>query len=270
MPKFSVYSLGFPGYSIEDVIKISSEIGFDGIDIRVREDGHIYIDSDRKYRRKLLELASSYDIDFYGIYSYLGQNFTTIDMEERDRVIELVEKHLDLAVDLNGIYLRIFSESSDLSEKAFKRYVEVCKTICRLAEDRNIFIGVETHGGLVWNSMQCNRLLREVDSPYLKIVYDVANIYRNGGDPLKEIKNIEMENIIAVQFHDLKKINNKYTTVLLGKGIVPFKNVIEYLRKKGYEKYVVDEYERWWNPKLPDPKIGLPYELNLLKTYFKV
>ncbi|MCD6509771.1 MAG: sugar phosphate isomerase/epimerase [Thermoprotei archaeon] len=268
MVKFSVFTLAFPGYTAEEAIRTAAKIGYDGVDIRVRHDGHIYIDSSKKERKQLLELANSLGIEFFGIYSYLGRRFTTHDSKEREKVLREAIAHLDLAVDLESVYLRIFPGTSERTKENMDRFVSVCKLVCKEAEDRGLYVGIETHGELVWNGDTCNLVLEEVGSDALRIVYDVGNIFRQGCDPLEELRKIDLSKVIAVQFHDFKREDKAWKSVLLGRGDVPHDPVIEYLKEKKYEGFIVDEYEKWWHPELPDPMEGLPYELNYLKRKF--
>ncbi|MCD6563874.1 MAG: sugar phosphate isomerase/epimerase [Thermoproteales archaeon] len=270
MIKISVYTLGFPGYRLEDVIRISAEIGYDGIDIRVREDGHIYIDASKEYRKKILELTNSYDLDIYGIYSYLGERFVSRDQNIREKALEDIKKHLDLTVDLEGIYLRIFPGTSEISDENMRLFTEMLKQACKEAEDRDIYIGIETHGELVVNGDTCNYVLNEVGSEKLKIVFDPANVYLREYNPVKELIKVKLDDVIAVQFHDIKKEGNTRKSVLLGEGDVPFDPIFDYLVEKTYQGYIVDEYEKWWHPELPDPKEGLPIELRYLKEKLKL
>ena len=268
MVKFTVYTLAFPNYSAEEALKAAAKLGYDGVDIRVREDGHIFIDSSKEYRRKLVDLAESLGIKIYGVYTYLGGNFVTRDPNERKRVLEEAIAHLDLAVDLNGTYVRIFAGTKERTEENMRLFIEMCKLVCKEAEDRNLFIGIETHGELVYSGETCNLVLEEVGSEALTIVYDIAGIYLQDLDPLEELKKIDLSKVIAVQFHDFKKEDDKLRAVLLGQGDIPHDPVIEYLKEKGYDGFIVDEYEKWWRPELPDPMEGLRYELKYLKERF--
>ncbi|HDD34021.1 MAG TPA: sugar phosphate isomerase/epimerase, partial [Thermofilaceae archaeon] len=167
--KFSVFTLAFPGYTAEEAVRAAAKIGYDGVDIRVREDGHVYIDISRKDRRRLVELAESLGIEFYGAYSYLGQRFTTPDPGEREKLFREVVAQLDLAMDLGAVYLRLHPGSGERSEENVKRFVDACKFTCREAEDRGLYVGVETHGELVYSGDTCNLLLEEVGSEALVI-----------------------------------------------------------------------------------------------------
>ena len=271
MVKFSVFTLAFPGYTAEEAVRAAARIGYDGVDIRVREDGHVYIDISRKDRRRLVELAESLGIEFYGAYSYLGQRFTTPDPGEREKLFREVVAQLDLAMDLGAVYLRLHPGSGERSEENVKRFVDACKFTCREAEDRGLYVGVETHGELVYSGNTCNLLLEEVGSEALVIVYDIARVFMKGLDPVEELRKVDLGRVIAVQFHDFRRESGGWRITLLGEGEVPHEEVARYLRRKGYEGFVVDEYEKWWHPEeLPDPMEGLPRELAYLKRIFGV
>ena len=270
MVKFTVFTLAFPGYTAEDAIRAVAKLGYDGVDIRVRQDGHIYIDAPKEYRKKLVELANSLGIRIVGVYSYLREEFIASDPGEKEKALKNIIAHLDLAVDLDGVYLRIFAGTKERTEENMRKFIEMCKLACKEAEDRGVFIGIETHGELAYSGDTCNRVLEEVGSEMLTIVYDVANIYRQNLDPLEELKKINLSRVISVQFHDFKKENGTWKPVLLGQGDIPHEPVIEYLKEKNYDGFIVDEYEKWWHPELPDPMEGLPKELSYLKSKFGV
>jgi len=268
--KFTVYTLAFPNYSAEEAIKAAAQLGYDGVDIRVREDGHVFIDAPKEFRKRLVELAESLGIRIYGVYTYLGRNFVVPDPNVRRRALEEARAHLDLAVDLNGAYVRIFAGTKERTERNMKLFIEMCRLVCREAEDRGLLIGIETHGELVYSGDTCNLVLEEVGCDALTIVYDIAHIYMEGLNPLEELKKVDLNKVIAFQFHDFKKEDSKWRAVLLSYGEVPHDPVIEYLRSQGYDKFVVDEYEKWWRPELPDPMVGLKHNLKYLKEKFGV
>jgi sugar phosphate isomerase/epimerase len=266
--KFTVFTLAFPGYTAEGAVEAAARLGFDGVDIRAREDGHIYVDTPSERRRRLVELAESLGVEIASVYSYVGRELASPDPGERRRGLELLSALLDLAVDLGGEYVRVFAGTRERTEENFRRLVESLKLACRGAEDRGVKIGVETHGELAYSGATCRRLLEEVGSSALSIVYDVAGVYREGLDPLSELKSLGVRDVIAVQFHDFKREGGAWKPVLLGEGEVPHKPVVEYLVGAGYSSFAVCEYEKWWHPELPDPIEALPRELAYVKALF--
>lgn len=267
--RYTVFTLAFPGYTAEEAVEAAARLGFDGVDIRAREDGHVYVDSPKDRRRRLVELAESLGIRIVSVYSYISRELVSPDLGERVRGLELLSALLDLAVDLGGEYVRIFAGTRERSEENFRRLVESLKLACKEAEDRGVKVGVETHGELVYSGATCRRLLEEVGSSALAVVYDVAGIYREGLDPLNELAVLDLKDVIAVQFHDLKREGDAWKPTLLGHGEVPHKPVVEYLVSNGYDGFAVCEYEKWWHPELPDPMEALPRELSYVKSLFR-
>lgn len=265
--KFSVFTLAFPGLDAEDAVSASAKIGFDGVDIRTREDGHIYIDTTKQYRRQLLDLAKSLNIGFFGVYSYLGAGMASPENKLARKEIEEMKRHIDLAIDLEATHVRIFDGGRNRTEDSIKRFIERCRIACHAAEDKGILIGIETHGTLAWDGDCCKRIIEEVGSENLKIVFDFANMYHSDLDPVVEAKKIG-DNILSVQFKDFIISNNEMRLVLLGKGEVPISKTINYLKEIKFDGYLVDEYEKWWHPDLPDPLTGLQYDLEYLRRAF--
>lgn len=266
--EISVFTLAFPGFKAEDVVSASARIGFDGVDIRTRQDGHIYIDATKDYRKELLDLAKSHSICFYGIYSYLGEGMASTEDSLMKSELKRLEAHIDLAVDLGATHVRIFDGGNERAEKNLVRFIESCKAGCLRARDKGVYIGIETHGNLAWDGESCRRIISETGSESLKIIFDPANIYCYGLNPIVEAEKIK-EDILSVQFKDFVKLNHKTKYVLLGDGQVPVSEIIDFLKKEKFDGYIVVEYEKWWHPELPDPLVGLRHELSYLKKSFE-
>jgi len=263
--KFSVSTLAFPGYGAEEAIRASASIGFDGVDIRVRQDGHIRIDSTKEERKRLLDLAKSLSIDFYGVYSYVGSGMVSPDPAVRMKEVDLLKAHLDMALDLGANHVRIFSGTKERTPENMMRFIETCKLACKAAQDRGIYIGLETHGELAWDGDSCLYMINNIGSESVRIIFDPAHLFRFGLNPIIEGEKMR-EHILSIQFKDFfigEGDRNRY--VLLGQGEVPNEEFIDFIRKTKFDGFIVEEYEKWWHPELPDPMQGLRHDLNYLK-----
>jgi len=266
--KFSVSTLAFPSLKAEEAVSASAKIGFDGVDIRTKEDGHTYVDAAKDHRRKLLDLVRSLGIDFYGIYSYLGAGMASTEDSLTKSDLRKLKAHIDLAVDLEANHVRIFDGENERAENNMERFIESCKAACLEAIDKGVDIGIETHGNLAWDGESCRRIIEETGSESLKIIFDPVNMYYHGLNPVVEAEKIEQD-ILSVQFKDFIKYNHETRYVLLGDGQAPISQIINFLRKEKFDGYIVVEYEKWWHPELPDPLVGLPHELNYLNRSFE-
>lgn len=269
--KYSVFTLAFPGYDIKQTIPISSEIGLDGIDIRVSDDEHIPVDISKIRRRELLRYAESFGMIFSGIYSYTGRKLVNSDLKVRRKEIDLMKAHVDLALDLKATHVRIFAGTEDRTEENIQRFVDGCREVGEYAQSQGIIIGIESHGELSYNAESCIRLIEDIDLAGVRIIFDPANIQSIGLDPIAEGRKM-WKYIESVQVKDwiLKKaISGEMEAVPLGEGEVDLMGIINLLKEMDYDGWICLEYEKKWHPELPDPKIGLSHDLHFLKTRLK-
>lgn len=269
--KYSVFTLAFPGYDIKQAISISSEIGFDGLDLRVASDEHVPVDVSKKRRRELLEYVKSLSIVFSGIYSYAGRALVDFDPKIRRKEVNLIKAHVDLAVDLEATHLRIFAGTDERTEENIQRFIDSCREIGEYARKRGIIIGIESHGELAYNADSCIRLVRDIDLDNVRIIFDPANMQNIGLSPV--IEGRKMRNYIAyIQVKDwiLKEpVLGRVKAVPLGEGEVNLRDIINLLKETSYRGWICVEYEKKWHPELPDPKIGLLASLKYLKRAFQ-
>jgi sugar phosphate isomerase/epimerase len=107
-----------------------------------------------------------------------------------------------------------------------------------IAEEFDLYLGVEPETANVINTIdKAFNLLKEVNSPHLKIVFDPANIFENESpDEIK--KRIEYgldvlgEHIISTHAKDRDQNGN---VVAAGKGVLPYQNFLQGLKKINYQ-----------------------------------
>ena len=122
--------------------------------------------------------------------------------------------------------------------------------------------------GTSWDGESCRRIIEETGSESLRIIFDPANMFSNGLDPVVEAEKMKWD-MLSVQFKDFIKSNHETKYVLLSHGQVPVFQIINSLKKHKFDGYIVAEYEKWWHPELPNPLVGLRHELNYLKESFR-
>jgi sugar phosphate isomerase/epimerase len=106
------------------------------------------------------------------------------------------------------------------------------KRVAPSAEEAGVTLGIES-----WlNVDEHRRILDAVDSPAVKVYYDVANMHKMGYDIYREIRQLGCENIC--QFHC------KENGFLLGKGNIDFGKVKEAIDEIGYRGWLIIESAR--------------------------
>ncbi|OIN55670.1 hypothetical protein BLX24_28855 [Arsenicibacter rosenii] len=106
-----------------------------------------------------------------------------------------------------------------------------------IAERYNVFLGIEPETANVINTVgKAARLLKEVNSPYLKIVFDPANLFDREPD---NVIRYRIQHGLALLGDSIMSAHAKDRSaggkvVAAGKGLVPFPLYLEQLQGMGY------------------------------------
>jgi sugar phosphate isomerase/epimerase len=128
------------------------------------------------------------------------------------------------------------------SQKAWK---ELCNTLdqaLEIAESKDVILGVEPELANVINSAEKGkRILGEMQSKHLKIVFDPANLFEKAGK--KEIEKIianglELlgEHIVLAHAKD-RKADGSFTAA--GLGVLPYSFFIDHLKETGFDGVLI-------------------------------
>lgn len=133
------------------------------------------------------------------------------------------------AMGADVVLLAFFGNGDILNDEAGrKRVAKKMKRLAPAAENAGVTFGIES-----WlNAEQHMRLLDEINSPAVKVYYDVGNMTKKGYDVPAEIRRLG-DRICQVHAKDYKG--------LYGKGEVDFPAVREALDDIGYRGWIVME-----------------------------
>lgn len=138
-----------------------------------------------------------------------------------------------------------------------ERFRALLQRILKMAEHRDVTVALETHGGLVTTGTEGLILLKEVDSPYLKMTYDMANVVYYGGvlpeDDLRQMGDAIGKYVGHVHLKDKANMTlREYDFPPFGEGILDFAEVLELLEKGGYRGHMTLEVELNGAPASPE------------------
>jgi len=221
------------------VIGKAKEIGFDGIEIPIEDPKRINV-------KKAKEALKSHEIECSSIYTVLGPDR---DVVHPDKVVrENAKKYLKTCVDFAtefdtdivcGPLYSCVGKTKFMrdKEREWKYAVMGLKEIGKYAEDRNVFLAVEPlnryETRLVNLVSDCARMLKEVDSPVVKLNFDTyhGNIEEKSlGQAIREAGSI-LYHVHACE-HD------RGTP---GSGHTEWREVAQALKDIGYDRYMVIE-----------------------------
>lgn len=140
---------------------------------------------------------------------------------------QYIKKAFDIAEILGTTRIRIFSTLLD-KNSSFDQFLrdDLFWFALEEAKRRNLFLLLENEPTcLISKKSQLSKFIKKVDSPHLKIWFDVANFYQIGEQVLKkDLLNLRQK----IDYFHLKDFiwNSDLTYVPLGEGIINYKRII--------------------------------------------
>ena len=207
-------------------IEVGKKIGLDGVQISLGtlEDGMKL--RQKKIQNKYKDACKEYGMSIGGIA--IGE-MNKIPYKSDPRAEQWVSDSIDVAKAMRvKVVLLAFFSKGDLKNdnEGTKETIRRLKKVASKAENNGIVLGIES-----WlDADEHMEILNGVDSPNVKIYYDVANSNKMGYNIYEEIRSLGKENIC--EFHA------KENGFLLGKGKVDFLEVRKAIDDIGYKGWV--------------------------------
>ena len=251
------------GLKTEEAITAAGQVGFDGIQLVIgsdyfqnplwTEDGAIQMA--RRADRARVEICSICT----GVLNQIG--LASPDPRGRWRASDILTHAID-ACDIMRVprILVPFFGKMALEDKAgARRVVEELSKLLPKAERLKIVLAIEC----TLSAVDTLDIIKGVDSPYVRVYYDMGNAYRFGMDPCEEIRLLG-DLIEEVHIKDATRGG----IVPLGEGEVDLKAVLAALRDIDYDDYLVLE-TRLGEDTVADAKKDLAYSRGVLRDLMK-
>lgn len=165
-------ALGRKSMSYEDLLRLTADMGADGIDMTV----YWFPDVSNSFLLPLKRLAYRLSVDIYSIA--IRTEMTRSTPELRAAEVAEIRKWVDVAERLGAGHIRVFG--GDVPEgvtvgQAADWVVEVLKRACEYAGSKGIILGLENHGGITEKAETILDILKRVDSPWAGVNLDTGN-----------------------------------------------------------------------------------------------
>lgn len=240
---YSSFPVWVPAYTIEDTIERIARIGYDAIEIGAASP-HAYPDYlDAKRRREIKRVL---DASKLGLASMLpapgggpGFNVASPLEAERKAAIHQYEKVIELCADLGGrtvIYVAGWQIFGTTRERAWEWTRAALRSIAPVAADRGVTLVIEptsADSNLVDSCDDAIRLMREVDAPNVKLMFDTYHaLYRN---------EVPTDYVLRMgkDLHHLHLADMNRAAP--GDGRVDYVGLLQALRSVGYDGYLTME-----------------------------
>ena len=271
-----IFSEHFQWLEYGEMGKLMNEVGFDGINITVRNGGHV---APYDVERKLPEAL--YKIRKYGIEVPM---ITTDILNAEDSLTEPV---LKTASELGVKYYRMGHYRYDRNVPVVDQLEKIKEKMLRLAElnekyqikgNYQNFSGVEV-GSSIWDIWY---IIKDITSDWIGIQFDLRNAIVEGGKSWENDLVVVKDMIQSTVVRDFNwatgaKNTNYAKGVKLGEGIVDFPKYFQIFKKLNVEgpitvyldfPFTNDENDQLLkSEKINSARVALAMELRNLKNY---
>ena len=266
--KLSFSTLGCPNYTVDQVVQIAVDNGYQGVEIRQIR-GEVQLQNleefqpagiaatRRKFERSGLEV----------ICINSGIRFNSPDPAERAKQLQSVTTNCEIASALGAKYVRVFGGPFPERQDHHVTFRLVREGLNRAVDEANshgIVPLLETHDG--FSTGKSSRELLDGISGEIGVIWDILHPYRNGESIADTIKAIAPM-IRHVHIKDSSEFNGlAFDIKLPGEGIVPIAAAVTALKSIGYEDFLSFEWEKGWHPEVPEPEVALPVYPKYMKS----
>jgi len=228
----------FPQESWQDEFEIASDLGINYIEliaeVQHNKNNPIWTNDGIG---QIKQLVKKNDLTLHALCNDYIVEHSFLDEDVVQQNIDLIEQEKKLGIEK---YIMPFFESSELSADNMQDYIEPLKRVAKVAYSGDITVCLET----VLTGQELIKLLKLIDLPNVKAVYDTGNRVAFGHDLASDIRLLS-DYIAHVHIKDKNSDNEN---VLLGTGLVNFENVFDALHDINYSGPFTFETTRGSNP----------------------
>ncbi|WP_344137767.1 sugar phosphate isomerase/epimerase family protein [Saccharopolyspora halophila] len=211
------------------------------------------------------------------------------DPAQRRAAIDELRAAVDCAHRVGATRIRAYagSWSPDRSDHAghWERLRSALLELAPRAADAGVALCVENHfGTMTQSARETARLVREVNSPAVRVLYDQANLtfthdeawpeaLREQGDLIGHVhvKDLVFTDpnapFVASETARVKADERAVRSRVVGEGILPWVHILQAVKQRGYDDVLSLEYEYRWHPQdLPGPAEGFARSARALRS----
>ena len=257
--------------SIEKCIEEASRMGFDGVDILLRQMEREQRD-ENEHCRILKRAALINGVDLCCMSTHQG--FLSPDKNKRRANIDLTKRQVEIAYMLGIPIIRINTGTWGTSknfddlmahrgieppvegyteEDGFKWVIESIEQCLPVAEKCGVILGLENHWGLARTPEGLMRIVNAIDSPWLQVLLDTGNFLEDPYDKLEQCA----PKTVFMQAKTYYGGGLWYTLDL------DYPRIARIMRRHNFRGYVSLEFEG-----NEDYKTAIPKSLTLLREAF--
>jgi sugar phosphate isomerase/epimerase len=273
------HTLGTPEKTVPEALALFAGAGLDAAEL-IYQDGYrsgLPL-RDRRSAQQARRVSDDLGLPIVGMTPYTTA-INALDKGEWRAAVDEFRGAIEIAQVVGADRLRVYAGSwqPDQPNHAahWNQLVAALRTLAPEAADTGIRLCVENHfGTMTQTAVDTARLVREVDHPAVRVLYDQANLTFTHDEPYEQALAIQGDLIGHVHVKDLvftdpdapfqaaetarvAASERAVRSRVVGDGIVPWGGILAALSTLGYDDMLTLEYEYRWHPQdLPEPSVG--------------
>lgn len=241
--KFGFRTGGFAGWKVESVLEELKKIGFDGAELCLEPEDMRPENFTQKRAEELKSFVEKIGIEIASV-SYHA------DFEQMEKRLANTFKAVEITNWLSANILIINSErvEQDKKDVQWNNLKDRLNRLTSYAEKYDVYIAIEPEPlQIIDNTNDMIKMMREVESPYLKVNLDIGHAYITDPSLTDSIKLLG-DSIVHVHIEDIKdKVHNHLE---IGQGNIDFAEMHSAFMDIGYDGFYVADLFRLGNDPL--------------------
>ena len=258
--KYSFMSFSCPELTLDEMLSMAKEFGYDGIEPRISSNHQhgVEFDTNQHQRKEIKQKA----LDIGIAIGCVATSCRYADPKNSQDMVNDTEKAVDLAADIGSSRIRVFGgkigDGLDRTD-AVELVAESLLSIADYASKRGVSICVETHDD--WcNPIDVAAVMEKADHSAIAVNWDIMHPVRRGYATIEESFESLKPWIQHLHIHDGSA---QKSLLPIGEGDIDHKSAIERLSTIAFDGYLSGEWISWDDPY----RNYLPRELQTLKRY---
>jgi len=275
--KLSLTTLGCPAWNLDTLLANTKKFGFDGIDFRgIR--GQLNIAAIPEFNADLAQTTRKIKDAGVEIFGY-SSSISICQADRRDRNLDEAKRVIDVCHAIGGKNIRVFGYG-DLDNTPRSELVKIganmMHEILALPGARNFSWNFETHDHWIQGS-DTKLILDAITDDNFAAIWDTGGLMTRKETPLQtytalapRIRYIHLKDAVYVPADPTASKGefgngSGWRDVFAGEGDLPLAECIAILKRNNYTGWLLYEYEKHWQPQLPDPEIAFPKFIEWIK-----
>jgi L-ribulose-5-phosphate 3-epimerase len=283
------HTLGTPGRDLAGALQLFGAAGLDAAEVIYQDDYSAAISpSDPTSARRAASMADAAGVPIIGLTPYTT-SINSLDTATWQQGVDEFRGCLQAAHTVGATRVRVYAGAWHPGDTDHaRRWEQLRRALTVLAPeaaDAGVVLCVENHfGTMTQTAAETARLVREVGSPAVRVLYDQANLTFTHDETWQEAFAVQGDLVGHVHVKDLvfkdpqapfrasdtarvKAEERAVRSRVIGTGVVPWPEILEELVRRGYHDVLSLEYEYRWHPQdLPDPAIGFKDSATTLRS----